>query len=363
VFILAFLLLVCSQGAVASLRVGVMTDSAPFAWQRQDGSFAGASVDLWSEIAERGGMRFSYKPAGANIAQALEMLEKNEIDVLVGPVSVTEDRYKRFDFSRPYFLNYLSLAITQNDEGSRWTMLAKALWEPLSFVMPILLCIILGMTVFFYLFDRSGRRKKVSTAKGLFDSFWEVVLILIQGEILHDTEHTGKRVVILLWLVSSIGLLSVLIGTVTSSLTTFDEKVERSYHVLRSDLESQKIAVVKGSVSDQEVMRISAVPIRVKTRLDAVKLVQEKKVFGMVDDFLILKSLLAHHGGMRPTQLNLKNDEIAFALAKDSPVLTKINQTLLALQDTGMSEAVCRQHLGADAVLCLLGVLSLAYFD
>ncbi|MCY4414068.1 MAG: transporter substrate-binding domain-containing protein [Alphaproteobacteria bacterium] len=347
-----FISLFCNA---APMRVGVMTSSPPFAWQKEDGSFHGASLDLWSAIAEKNNYRFEYVSAGQNIQQALNLLDAKEIDVLVGPISVTEARYKKYDFTRPYFLNHLSLIVPAAEAGSRWRMLASALWEPLSFVLPILLCVILVMTCFFCFFDSAANRKKQhSKLHSFFDAFWEVVLILIQGEILHDTRHTGKRILTLMWLISSIGLLSILIGTVTSSLTVFDEKAEKAYRVLRSDLESQKIAVVKGSVSDQEVLRVGAAPVRVKTRMEAVKLVQENAVFGMVDDFLILKSLRSENSGMRSTQLNLKNDEIAFAFPKSSQYIQEVNKAILALQDTGMSETVCRKYLGKDAVLCLL---------
>ena len=340
---------------VGALRVGVMTNSRPFAWEDGDGQFRGASVALWEQVAQDNNIRFSFVPAGGNIKKALTKLEKKEFDVLVGPVSVTEERHKRFEFSRPYFLNHLSIALPLHAEGNRWVMLGNALWKPISYVLPILSCVILVMTLFFFFFDRKVRgRRKVTTARGLMDSFWEVVIILVQGELLEDTRHPGKRILVLFWLVSSIGLLSVMIGTITSSMTIFDEKVERSYRIVRSDLEAQRVVVVKGSVSEKEAHRALALPVSVATRAEAVRMLEQRKVFGMIDDFLILKSLQEESSSIRVTRFNLKNDEVAFAFHKDTKLRRDVDDSLLKLQDAGSAESICRPYLGSDAVLCLL---------
>ena len=347
-------LFVCSVAFSSSMTVGVMTNSRPFAWEDEGGTFRGASVAIWEEVARAHDLRFSFVPAGPNVKKALDRLENKEFDVLVGPISVTEERHRLFDFSRPYFLNHLSVALPSHAEGSKWKMLGRAMWEPLSYVLPILLCVIFFMTIFFYLFDRNVRNRKSTVMRGLMDSCWEVIIILIQGELLEDTKHPGKRILVLFWLVSSIGLLSVLIGTITSSMTVFDEKIERSYRLMRSDLEAQKVVVVKGSVSEKEALRAMALPVGVPTRTEAVRMVTQRKVFGMVDDFLLLKSLQAQGHPLRVTRFNLKNDEVAFAFRKGATFIRNVNSTLLQMQDSGAAETVCRPYLGADAVLCLL---------
>jgi len=338
----------------AEVRVVVMTNSRPCAWEKEPGVFDGASVAIWEQVAREHDIRFRYVPAGPNVHKALARLEKKDFDILVGPISVTEERYNKFVFSRPYFLNHLSVLLPAHNEDSRWKMLGRALWQPVSYVLPILGVVIFVMTMFFYFFDRKVRNRQASLFRGLMDSFWEVIIILIQGELLEDTRHTGKRILVLFWLVSSIGLLSVVIGTITSSMTLFDEKLERSYRIVRSDLESEKVSVVKGSVGEKEAHRVLALPVGVDSRRDAVDLLKQRKVFGMIDDFLILKSLSMEYKGLRTTRLNLKNDEVAFAFHTESSLVRSVNSTLLKSQDNGTSETMCRPYLGDDAVLCIL---------
>lgn len=352
-FLRAAACLLC-VAAFGAMKVGVMTNSRPFAWEDAGGKFHGASVAIWEEVARAHDLRFSLVPAGPNVKAALDKLDKKEFDVLVGPISVTEERHRSFDFSRPYFLNHLSVALPSHVEGSKWRMLGRALWDPLSYILPVLLCVILFMTLCFYFFDRNVRNRKVGVTRGLMDSCWEVIIILVQGELLEDTKHPGKRVLVLFWLVSSIGLLSVLIGTITSSMTIFDDKIERSHRLVRSDLEAQKVVVVKGSVSEKEARRAMALPVGVSTRDEAVRLLVQRKVFGMIDDFLLLKSLQAQGNPIRVTRFNMKNDEVAFAFRKGAPVIRSVDTTLLQMQDSGVAETVCRPYLGAEAVLCLL---------
>ena len=352
--IFAFVLMCFAHARSSVVRVGVMTASQPFAWEKDDGSFDGVSVALWEEVARAHALRYKFVPAGPNVGKALDRLKNKDFDVLVGPISVTADRYERFAFSRPYFLNHLSVAVPVEKENSRWAMLGRTLWEPISHFFPIFMLIIMLVSICFFFFDRKVHVRKTSNWRRFMDSVWEVVIILIQGELLADTRHVGKRFLVLLWLVLSIGLLSIFIGTITSSLTLFDEKMERSYRVLRSDLESERVVVIRGSVGAKEAGRAMALPVPVDSRAQALKLLQEHKVFGMVDDFMLLKSMHAQHKTIRVTRLNLKNDEVAFVFRKGSKMSDMVNATLLSLQDTGTAESICRPYLGEDAVLCLL---------
>ena len=351
---IGLLVLSCLACAQAPVRVGVMTASQPFAWEKEDGTFEGVSVALWEEVAREHSLRYKLLPAGPNIGKALERLKHQDFDVLVGPISVTGERYKDFEFSRPYFLNHLSVAVPVEKGSSRWAMLGQTLWEPIAHFFPIFLVVITLVSLGFFLFDRKVQHRKVSSWRGFMDSMWEVVIILIQGELLADTRHVGKRFLVILWLVLSIGLLSIFIGTITSSLTLFDEKMERSYRVLRSDLESERVVVVRGSVGAKEAVRAMALPVPVDSREEALDLLRKQKVFGIVDDFMLLKSMHAKHKFIRVTRLNLKNDEVAFVFRKGTHLSSMVNTTLLSLQDSGSAESICRPYLGEDAVLCLL---------
>ncbi len=348
---LVVLLLSCV--CLGEVKIGVLTSSRPFAWT-SSGEFLGTSVDIFKQVQKRYNIPCKMMSAGANVAAALDSLAAGDFDVLVGPVSVTEDRHARFLFTRPYFLNHLSMAVVV-ESNSRLHAMLSALKEPFLTVFPVLGGVILFMSLCFFLFDRKRGQGRGRFLSGFFEAFWEVIIILIQGEILKDTKSIGKRALVLIWLLLSIALLSMFIGTVTASLTNFNENEKSIVNLKRSDLESQKIVVVKGSVAEREVIRLGGVPVAVKDRDQAYKILMQGEVFGYVDDFLLLKNLVHQCPKAKMTRLNIKNDEVAFAIRKDRKgLLEKFNAVITNMQDTGTAESICRTHLGSDAVLCIL---------
>lgn len=115
VSLLAFLLLSMIAGAFANslneirqnklIRIGVYEAEPPFGKQLEDGSFEGFEVELAKVLADRifegNGGEIELIPVTNEVR--FPMLQKNEADMIVAAVSVTEDRRPLADFSMPYF--------------------------------------------------------------------------------------------------------------------------------------------------------------------------------------------------------------------------------------------------------------------
>ncbi|MEQ9641463.1 MAG: transporter substrate-binding domain-containing protein [Alphaproteobacteria bacterium] len=105
------------------LRIGVRSDSAPFASLRSLdttgqpwvglASFEGFSVDICRRIADRAETSGWFKGVRAvpvDASDRLARIARRDVDFLCDPTSITVDRLSTCDFSFPYFVTGISYA-------------------------------------------------------------------------------------------------------------------------------------------------------------------------------------------------------------------------------------------------------------
>src|SRR5699024_6990263 len=97
-----------ATASMDTLIVGV-AGSQPFVMQNEKGVRPeGISVDIWEDVADKANWDYRYK-SFESVDQALYAVERGDIDVVVGPVSITSDRMEHLDFSQPFFQSSLSI--------------------------------------------------------------------------------------------------------------------------------------------------------------------------------------------------------------------------------------------------------------
>ncbi|MBK7056825.1 MAG: transporter substrate-binding domain-containing protein [Leptospiraceae bacterium] len=80
-----------------SLRVGI-SGSSPF--RISDEKVSGISLDIWQEISDREKFKFSLKEYDT-IANLIDAVNKGEVDVGIGPISITSARIEKVSFMQP----------------------------------------------------------------------------------------------------------------------------------------------------------------------------------------------------------------------------------------------------------------------
>ena len=81
------------------LKVGVEPSAAPFAFEK-NGELTGFDIDLVNAVAERAGMRVTYR--AVSLEHIFEAIDTGYVDAAVGSLSITPERQKYVGFSRPY---------------------------------------------------------------------------------------------------------------------------------------------------------------------------------------------------------------------------------------------------------------------
>lgn len=343
--------------AQVPLKVGVILDLDPISFKESNGSFAGAAVDLFSHIAQELKWSYEFVPLEPLFDKAVEKVRKKELDVLVGPISVNLERYKLIDFSRPFFLGSFGLAVKKVDKSNLLETILSDLKENIAYFLPIMIILFICVMISFYFIDNKGRPK---TLKLFFPrmgkAFWETLLILIQSEF-NDSHLIIRRLVLLFWLLPSMVFFSIIVGSITSSLTEMERKKESVRFITKEDLVGKKIALLEGRTTAAErIKNLGALVVFVPSIEEGLKLVDEGKVFGSVDEHVILEKKVHQESHLKVTMSNLSlgNSAVSFAFEKGSPLVDAFNQKLLYLKDKEFSEKICARHLGHQGHLCVL---------
>ena len=91
------------------LKVGVV-GSPPFA-QYNEKIFQGISVEFWQEIAANVNLKYRLIPQ-PGITVGIDRDVAGELDVLIGPISITSERFRKVTFTQPYFNAKIGLLVS-----------------------------------------------------------------------------------------------------------------------------------------------------------------------------------------------------------------------------------------------------------
>lgn len=112
---LAFLLCVGSAFAASPVIVGHDANMMPFAFQQGGNSHAGFDIDLWSAIAKKKNLDYSFETVV--FKEIISGLRTNKIDVAASAITINEERAKLIEFSKPYYHSGLQILVKSGVKG------------------------------------------------------------------------------------------------------------------------------------------------------------------------------------------------------------------------------------------------------
>jgi arginine/lysine/histidine/glutamine transport system substrate-binding and permease protein len=104
----------CESGNGGVLLVGTEPAYPPMEFQGQKGELQGFSIDLMNAIASSGNFKINFQTVPFD--GLIPALQANTLDVAISSMTITEERSKTVDFSRPYFKSGLAIAIKSNNQ-------------------------------------------------------------------------------------------------------------------------------------------------------------------------------------------------------------------------------------------------------
>lgn len=118
----AGLFLVVAGGATACasdedrLRVGTKIDVPGFGFQDpQTGEIEGFEVDIARELAKHiKGSPDALSLTGVNVTTRGAMLDNGTLDATLATFTITEERKRSYNFSQPYYIDYIGVLVKEN---------------------------------------------------------------------------------------------------------------------------------------------------------------------------------------------------------------------------------------------------------
>ncbi|MFY9658835.1 MAG: transporter substrate-binding domain-containing protein [Methylocystis sp.] len=317
------------------MRIAVY-DAAPYASVARDGSFTGASVDLWRRVAEDIGRNYQFTLV-PSMEDVLRGIEQGRFDAAIGAITITEDRAARVDFSYPAHHSGVAAAL-RKDVGTRAAIAsfsgAASELGPVFGLMVVLL-FVAGMAM--WLVERLERdaSKAESAVRTLRDGlYWAVVTMTTVGYGDKTPKTTLGFFIATLWMLSSLALVSLISASLVSRLTA--EQVGATTKFGQSDLWGKRLAAGAAS-SGAEYLTHQHMPHRSYASLpEALEALAAGREDIVVNSVGALRFLVATRfaKSLRVAEPLLAPAYMAIALPEHSTLKKPIDRALMRITES-----------------------------
>ncbi len=229
----------------APLRVAVY-DAPPYAHLETDGSISGVSVELWRRTAETLDREYHLIPVG-DMKAVIDGVARNDYDAAIGAITITPERLAKVDFSYPAHRSGVAVAV-RKDSGPLAAFAAyAAVVAELGPLIAITLGLLVAMGVAMWIAERPMRSTRHDSAvASLRDGvYWAVVTMTTVGYGDKTPKTNSGRAIAILWMLTSVALVSILSTAIVSRMTV--ERLSSARRLTEADLVGRRLAAVANS--------------------------------------------------------------------------------------------------------------------
>lgn len=349
-FLLFSVLLATLLSNASAQKVRVITRNLePFSFQ-QDGKQVGFAMELWDNVAKE--LNLESEVALTDSAKHIvEAVQNKTADVGVGALSITAEREKVIDFSQPFYDSGLQIVVSTKEPSAldtAWSLLSSFLnWQFIgSFALLILAMLVISHLVWMFEHKVNEEMWPKHYLSGMWESFWwSISTLLVGGADNKGPVGIGGRIVAIVWMLLSIVLIALLTGSFAANLTV--DKMQSDING-PDDLRGKAVATVGGSASETWLNAHEANVQTFANIGDCLAALKKATVKAVVYDAPILKYELtkSHEKGLAVVGPLFDPTNYGFALAQDSALRERINQALLTLHESGVTEKIREKYFG-----------------
>ena len=301
----------------------------PFAIKDSTGTWSGISIDLWREIAKELNIPYEFEEFSLN--DLLLNVKQGNIDFGIAAISITAERENNVNFTNPYFTAGLGIAVPQ-DKKSNWLSVIKRILSPTFLKIVTVLTFILFFVGFLaWLFEkkRNPQQFESKALKGIGSGFWWAAVTMTTVGYGDKAPVTfAGRILAILWMFTTIIILSSLTAAITSALTVSELNV-----TVQSvkDLPKVRVATVAGSTSETYLREKDISFETFTTDHEGLQAVAEGRFEAMVYDAPLLQymSKTRFNGKIEVLSQLFEFQYYAFVLPENSSYREAINRILL----------------------------------
>lgn len=341
--VLCFLMLLPGHVSASPLVVGVK-EAPPFAMRDAEGEWEGISIELWNRIADANGYVCEFREM--EFDDLLDAVARGEVDAGVAAITVNSDRERVLDFSHPFFLSGIGIAVRQSDQD--WTGIIRRFFSKEFFsVVGVLAFVLLVSGFLVWVFERKKNPGQFggSPSRGIGSGFWwAAVTMTTVGYGDKSPQSVGGRVVALVWMIASLIIISGFTAAITTALTT--GSLEGRVHG-PADLPDVRTGTVGGSTS-MRFLEEEYIPFDAFDTVEhALQALREGRIDAVVYDEPIMRYIVANAAGsgVKVLENSFRRESYAIALPPDSPLREAINRELLLVTASRQWRAVLFRYL------------------
>lgn len=311
------------------LIIGTKT-AEPFVIREADGSLSGMSIDMIRTIMTDLDIKFEFKEF-ETIEELINATEDSTIDLSVAAISITSDREKKMDFTQPYYITTLGIAIKDDMGKDLFSQYLNFFSTDFFWILIVLSIILLIFGVIFWLFERKSNPEQFggSVFHGIGSGFWySVVTMCTVGYGDKAPRTVGGRIIATLFMIKSLVIVSSFTAAMTTSLTVGSLGNEiRS----KDDLYNVTVGTIKGSSSEDFLTSNGIKHISFNEIQSGFENLDNGKIDAFVYDKPILSYYVNNHDYRNIVLLNdsFRNQYYGIGLPRGSTLRKDLNVELL----------------------------------
>jgi polar amino acid transport system substrate-binding protein len=318
----------------------------PFAVKKPDGTWAGISIELWREIAAA--LDLDYQLREMTLEEMLEDLRSASIDAAVAALTVTAEREQTMDFTHPFHTSGLGIAVSGKNKAGWLAVIEGFLSLTFLKVVLVLAAVLFVAGLLVWVFERRRNPEQFGgdVPKGLGAAFWwSAVTMTTVGYGDKAPQTFGGRMVALVWMFTSVIIISSFTASITSALTV--KKLELSVQG-PEDLPKVRVVTVRGSTSETYLRNQRITARLCENPLEGLRSVAAGEADAMVYDAPVLRYLITNEfrGTLEVLPQKFERQYYAIGLPEGSGLREPINRVLVEKTSQAHWQDVLYRYLG-----------------
>lgn len=345
-FLFIIISIVVLLNAQNKITVGTKV-AEPFVIKEQNGRWDGISFELWNTISSELNLQYDIKEY--DLEGLINAVEKGEIDIAVSPLTITAEREEKMDFTLPYLVTGLSIAVETKEEEGFIGLAKRVLSFDFLKAVGILVLILFAVGFITWLFERKKNPENFGDgkSKGLWSSFWfAAVTMTTVGYGDKAPKSVGGRIVTLVWMFAAIIIISSITAAIASALTVgqLDTKIKGL-----NGLYGASVGTIKESSAESFLAEKRINYTYVESVEKGVSQIAKKELDAFVYDAPIMKYLIKKQNlssKVKVLPITLEPVYYGFAIPANSKLRENLNRQIIKHISDKKWEDVLYRYLG-----------------
>lgn len=319
------------------LKVGVV-GIPPFVLNKSENP-TGMSIEIWQEVASRAQLEYDLVSVPSmNVSAGLAQVAKEELDILIGPISITAQRLKTVDFTQPYYQADIGLLVS-SDTPTLWSRIRPLFGIAIvsSVGLLFLSLFVVGNLIWLAEHRRNEEFPKAylpGVANGIWFSL--VTLTTVGYGDKSPITKTGRMITGTWMLITAVAASSLTAG-LASALTIFLAGDTSEKFTRPTQIADQRIAVVEGTTGEIWGETYDARVVRTPNLEQAIEKILDNQADGVIFDKPALEYYLSRNPevALKIANVTFASENYGFALPPANPLMNDLNIAIIALKEEG----------------------------